>query len=92
MSDLLVRISCDLYFKFEALPSWYRLYVNDELFVERTPLIGPEQIIHETVILSAPAGRYLLWARGNDQEKISIKNIVVQGPASVEAKGYFVIE
>lgn len=90
---MFVSVACDLYFRPEPLPSWYRLYVNDELFVERTPLIGPDQIIRETITLSAPAGRYLLWARGNDQAKISIRNIeILQGTASIEAKGYIVIE
>lgn len=93
MPDMFVSVVCDLYFRPEPLPLWYRLYVNDELFVERTPLIGPDQIIRETVTLSAPAGRYLLWARGNDQTKISLKNIIiVQGLAVIEAKGYIVIE
>lgn len=93
MPDLIVSVCCDLYFRSESLPSWYRLYVDDELFVERAPLLEAHQIIRETITLSAPAGRYLLWARGNDQTKISIKNIeVVQGPASIEAKGYIVIE
>jgi hypothetical protein len=93
MSDSFVRVSCDLYFRAESLPSWYRLYINDELFVERDALIDSHQAIRETLTFSSRAGRYLLWARGDNQEKIAIKHVnIIQGAASVEDNRYIRIE
>lgn len=93
MSCNFVRICCDLYFKTVNLPAWYRLYVNDELFVERSVDINKHQAIQETLAIKAEPGRYLIWTTGPNQTKAHLRHLsVLQGTAIVEDNRYIVIK
>ena len=53
-----VRVVCNIWCKWEGLPPIYRVYVNDELFSERT-WIWPEDIfLHENLQIEAAPGEY----------------------------------
>ena len=57
MEPIFVKAHFDLYCDWEGLPPSYRVYVNDELFAERT-YIWTDQYLNEMLQISAPPGRY----------------------------------
>lgn len=59
MSKTFVRILSQIDCTWEGLNPVYRLYVNDELFSERT-WIWTNSYLEEAVQMSAPAGTYTL--------------------------------
>jgi hypothetical protein len=61
MSKRLVQITADIHCNWEGLNPSYRLYVNDELFTERT-WIWDQFYLEETVSIEAEPGDYhLRW-------------------------------
>jgi len=91
MANSFVRISCDIYCDPEK-SHWYRLYINDEMFVERGLTIDAYTAIRETVALHARPGRYLLWACSEHRNKIAVRNLcVLTGSAQIESDQYVVI-
>jgi hypothetical protein len=81
-----VQIHCDVYCKWNGNDTRYRLYVNDELFAERTWL-WKDEYLEELLQISAPAGTYKIKYElvppftGN----IKVKKYVIEyGPAGTE--------
>lgn len=91
MPNKFVRICCDIH-RESYTARWYRIYVNDEMFVERSFAIEQYQALRETLTLDARPGRYLVWARSSDQIKIVVRRLtVLEGSAIVESDQYIVI-
>jgi hypothetical protein len=59
MEPVFVRVLADVYCTWSDVPPVYRLWVNDELFAERT-WIWQDQYLVEAVQISAPPGEYTL--------------------------------
>jgi hypothetical protein len=57
MDNKFVRVLCDIHCDWEGLPPVYRVYVNDELFAERT-WIWNDVYLEELLQISAPPGKY----------------------------------
>ena len=57
MEPVFVKAHFDLHCDWEGLPPSYRVYVNDELFAERT-YIWTNEYLNEMLQISAPPGRY----------------------------------
>lgn len=53
-----IKISVDIYADWAGDPPVYRLYVNDELFTERTYIWNTTQFIQEQLQIMAPVGTY----------------------------------
>jgi hypothetical protein len=54
-----VRVVCNVYCRWEGLPPNYRVYVNDELFTERTWTWDNSEIyLQETLQIEAKPGEY----------------------------------
>jgi len=54
-----VQVQCDVYCKWDGNDTRYRLYVNDELFTERTWIWnGKEYYLEEVIAIEAPPGLY----------------------------------
>ena len=54
-----VRVLNDVYCDWEGLPPDYRVYVNDELFAERT-FIWADCYLEEMLQIEAPPGEYTI--------------------------------
>ena len=61
MSRHFVRVLCDVDCKWEGLPPTYRVYVNDELFAERTWLWTTEYLEELLQIEAEPGDYKLSW-------------------------------
>ena len=57
MDKKFVRVLADVYCDWEGLPPTYRVYVNDELFTERT-WTWTDCYLEELLQIEAPAGKY----------------------------------
>ena len=57
MSKKFVRLLCDVHCEWEGLPPVYRVYVNDELFTERT-WVWTDSYLEELLQINAEAGKY----------------------------------
>ena len=78
-----VKIKFDVHCDWEGVPPVYRIYVNDELFVERT-YIWPDHYLTEILQIQAPAGQYKikLKSMSTNPAKIKTSNHTVEhGPA-----------
>ena len=83
MQTEFVKIKFDVYCDWEGTPPIYRIYVNDELFVERT-YIWPDHYLTEMLQIQAPPGQYTVRLRALHKKtgKIHIRNSSVDyGPA-----------
>jgi hypothetical protein len=59
MDHHFVRVFSDVYCDWEGLPPDYRVYVNDELFTERT-FIWTNCYLEEMLQIQAPPGEYTI--------------------------------
>ena len=57
MTKQFVRVVADLHCSWEGLPPTYRVYVNDELFTERT-WIWTDSYLEENLQILADPGKY----------------------------------
>jgi hypothetical protein len=57
MDKKFVRVLCDVHCDWEGLPPVYRVYVNDELFAERT-WIWNDAYLEELLQINAEPGKY----------------------------------
>jgi hypothetical protein len=57
MDKKFVRVLCDVHCDWEGLPPVYRVYVNDELFTERT-WIWNNEYLEELIQINAEPGQY----------------------------------
>ena len=75
-----VQVHCDVYCKWNGDDTRYRLYINDELFTERSWIwSGKDYYLEEVITINAPPGLYkikyeLLEPTSN---KLKIKNMRV---------------
>lgn len=58
MRNQSVLFNFDLFCEWTKEPPLYRVYINHELFTERTYIWGDTQYIQEVINLKAPAGTY----------------------------------
>lgn len=84
MTKQFVRIVCNIACKWEGLPPIYRVYVNDELFTERTWIwTDPEIYLKEQIQIDAVPGEYTIryeLVPPNLAELIVTKPVVEHGP------------
>ena len=59
MSKKFVQVLCDVHCEWEGLPPVYRVYVNDELFTERT-WIWTNHYLEELLQIDAEPGEYVI--------------------------------
>jgi hypothetical protein len=80
-----VQLQCDVYCRWDGNDTRYRLYVNDELFTERTWIWGgKEYYLEEIITIEAPVGLYEIKYELVEptQSKLGIKNMqVISGTA-----------
>ena len=89
MSTVFVKAWFDLDCEWEGLPPTYRIYVNDELFAERT-WNYTEHYLSEMLQISAPPGRYEITVRpvGPSLAQFHVSNQRVEvGPGHWIKKG-----
>ena len=79
-----VNVECDVTAKVLDHPFRYRVYVNNELFAERT-WIWQGVYLEEMLPISAPAGVYPIRFETVDPEhgKIKIRNYKIAGPGRI---------
>ena len=85
MTREFIRVLCDVDCEWEGLAPIYRVYVNDELFAERT-WIWTDSCLEELLQIDAPAGDYQIKHElvPPHLAKLSVTNIRVEyGPAYV---------
>jgi len=82
MNREFIIVKCDVYCEWEDVPPRYRVFVNDELFGERT-YVWQEQYLEEMLQIFAAPGNYVIKyelvppSRG----ALKIKNMrIVDGP------------
>lgn len=81
-----VNAKCDVYCNWTGPYPRYRLYVNDELFAERT-WVWRDIFLEESLQIQAPHGNYQIRIEALNPEfaLFEVKNIrVVTGPGIVE--------
>lgn len=85
MKILSVNVTCDVTAKIHAQPFRYRVYVNNELFAERS-WIWENVYLEESLPISAPAGIYPIRFETVDPEngRIKVRNYKIdQGPGCI---------
>ena len=85
MKTAYVRVVCDITCKWGEEPPRYRVYVNDELFAERT-WIWKDVQLEESLQIEAPFGAYPVRFENVDPDRGSFKfrNIRVEhGPGRI---------
>lgn len=72
MKNQFVTVKLDLFSKWDKEPPVYRIYVNGELFTERT-YIWRDSYITEMLQISAPAGQYRIRVKGLDTNTAKVR-------------------
>jgi hypothetical protein len=88
-----VQIACDVDCVWNKTPPRYRVYVNDELFTERT-WIWKDLYLEECLQISAPAGTYKIQYNLVEPElgQLTAKNFkIIQGPGRIVNENYLEI-
>lgn len=86
MNKKFVRVLADVYCDWEGLNPVYRVYVNDELFAERT-YSWPDCYLEEMLQIEATPGKYnLRWELVPPHlADLQVKNVRVDfGPANIK--------
>ena len=86
MSKKSVRVLCDVDCEWEGLPPNYRLYVNNELFTERT-WVWTNDYLEEIIPIEAEPGNYdLRWELVPPcLAKLAVTNVRVEhGPGTIK--------
>ena len=81
-----VKLNLDLFCNWKRVPPIYRLYVNHELFTERTYIWSGTQYIQEIISLDAPPGKYTIRVDnlGDPECEFKIRNLTtVRGPIRI---------
>ena len=85
MDKKFMRVLCDVHCDWEGLPPSYRVYVDDELFAERT-WIWTDDYLEELLQIEAPKGEYRIKYElvPPHLAQLRVENIRVDfGPATV---------
>ena len=95
MKTQFVKLTVDLFCDWKRTPPIYRLYVNDELFTERTYIWGGTQYLRECLQLNAPPGKYSIRIDnlGDPECQFRIRNIKTEtGPVKIiDSKNFEII-
>ena len=86
MDKKFVRVLCDVHCDWEGLPPVYRVYVNDELFTERT-WIWNDVYLEELLQIEAEPGKYYIRYElvPPHLARLTVENTRVEhGPASIK--------
>jgi hypothetical protein len=81
-----VKLNLDLFCDWKRVPPTYRLYINHELFTERTYIWSGTQYIQEIISLDAPPGKYTIRVDnlGDPECQFKIRNLTIgRGPVQV---------
>lgn len=84
MKPRFVKLHLDLHCDWKRTPPTYRLYINHEMFTERTYIWGGTQYLQEILQLSAAPGKYHIRVDnlGDPECQFKIRNLSVNtGPA-----------
>ena len=84
MQTKYVRVLCDIYCKWAENPPRYRVFVNDELFTERTWIWTDDYYLEEALQIEAVPGSYQLTFQlvKDDGAVLKVKNPRIDmGPA-----------
>jgi len=95
MTKQFVRVVCNVACKWEGLPPIYRVYVNDELFAERTWIWPDECYLREELQINAEPGEYRIHYElvpPNLAELLISIPVVDYGTATVTKDGILRIE
>lgn len=95
MTKEFVRVVCNVYCKWEGYPPNYRVYVNDELFTERTWVWQGDIYLEEHLQIEAEPGEYQIryeLVPPNLAELIVTKPVVDIGAGTVDDNGLLRIE
>ena len=82
MNKKFVIVQCDVYCKWKKRPPVYRVYVEDELFTERT-FIWDNQYLTENLQILADPGEYSIRFEliGKSSAELCVENIRIKtGP------------
>jgi len=94
MSKKFVRVLADVYCDWEGLDPNYRVYVNDELFTERT-WRWTNEYLEEMLQIEAPSGSYnLRWELVPPHlAQLRVENVRVDyGPGTIENNKLRILE
>ena len=90
MTKQYVRVVCNIACKWEGLPPIYRLYVNNELFTERTWAWPDDHYLREEIQIEAEPGEYRIHYElvpPNLAELLITPPVVDYGTASMTPDG-----
>lgn len=93
MKNFFVEATCEVHCKWSYDAPRYRLFVNDELFAERT-FLWPRAHLLEKIVLNAPPGHYIIRTELVDDKFASIRMrdlTVKSGPAVIGPDGRITI-
>ena len=86
MRNKFVKINFDLHCDWKKVPPTYRVYVNHEMFAERTYIWGGTQFLQEVLQLNAPPGQYVIRVDnlGDPECQFKIRNLTGEiGPVRI---------
>lgn len=95
MTKQYVRVVCNVACKWEGLPPIYRVYVNDELFTERTWTWKDDFYLREEIQIEAEPGKYSIryeLVPPNLAELLVTLPVVDYGPAVITEDGQLRIQ
>lgn len=77
MINKFVQVSFDLHCDWKKTPPTYRVYVNHELFTERTYIWGGTRYLTENLQVNAPPGKYVIRVDnlGDPECQFKIRNL-----------------
>ena len=91
MTKEYIRLLCDVHCEWEGLPPIYRVYVNDELFAERTWIWADSAVyLEELLQIEAEPGEYQIRYElvPPNLAQLAVKNMRVEhGPGQVDQLG-----
>jgi hypothetical protein len=90
MTKQYVRVVCNVACKWEGLPPVYRVYINEELFTERTWRWDDEYYLKEEIQIEAEPGEYTIryeLVPPNLAELLVTKPKVIYGPGKIDELG-----
>ena len=90
MTKQFVKVCFTVSTQVEGFEPRYRVYVNDELFTERTYYARPLECYEEILQVLAPPGSYTVRLEPLDQQAYTVGPLrVIYGPAAATEKNKF---
>jgi hypothetical protein len=94
MEKEFVKVTFDVYCESRGKNPVYRVYVNDELFTERSWVFSDTQYLREMLQISAPPGEYNIEIDnlGREANQFKIRNLSAEfGPVTIVNRRKFAI-